>query len=310
MPHPLPSPSLAGVEAEVAEAISRARAGVERAPESGKAWGELADHFTASDFKREAAVCYARAEELDPESFLWPYRLGWALLQEAPEAAAAAFERALVPLDQYPPAHAAYAKVLARLGRNDEALAHYARAAELDPRSAEPEAGLGLLHLARADYAAARTHLEAALERNERHVEAHAALAQACLALGMERKAQIHAERARLLPQTRRETDSFAMPNVPALGARLRTSHGRELEKQGRLDDAAEQYRAALASNAEYYLARRSLANLLAARGQRAEALALLRACAQAQPDFERVRKDLERLERSQGGLELGDEEE
>lgn len=308
-PPPVPVLALAGVEAEVAEALRAARQAVVDEPTSGKAWGKLADHLFAHDFKGEAAACYARAEELDPESYLWPYRRGWCLQQEDPASAAVAFERSLRSLEQHAPAHAIYAKVLARVGRTDEALAHYARAAELDPSSAEPEAGLGLVHLARADFPAAREHLEAALARDERHVEAHAALAQVCFALGQERKAEVHAERARVLPQTRPQADVFVHPSVPPLGSRARTRHGQELEKQGRLDDAVEQYRAALRSNPDYYLARGSLANLLVARDQRAEALELLREAQRAHPSFERVRKDIERLESSEGGLERDEEE-
>lgn len=304
----VPDLSLAGVEAEVAQALEAARAGVVAAPDSSKAWGELADLLFAHDFKADAAVCYARAAALDPASYLWPYRLGWSLLSEDPAGAAAAFERALASIETYAPAHTVHARALARLGRNDEALAHYARAATLDPASAEPHAGTGLVHLALGDYAAARTHLEAALQRNPGHVEAHAALAQACLALGQDKKAQQHAERARTLPQTRREADAYANPNVPPLGARARTSHGRELERQGRLEDAAAQYRAALASNPDYYLARRSLAGLLLGRGEREAALELLREGVRINPSFERVRKDLERVEGGATSLERDEE--
>ncbi|HEX6882307.1 MAG TPA: tetratricopeptide repeat protein [Planctomycetota bacterium] len=300
----VPELTLAGVETEVAEALGAARAAVMAAPDSPKAWSTLADLFFAHDFKPDAARCYARAGELDPASYLWPYRQGWSLLAEDPAAAAAAFERALVSIETYAPAHVVLARALARLGQNDEALAHYARAAELDPTSAEPHAGTGLVHLAMGDYAAARTALEAALARNPAHVEAHAALAQACLALGQDKKAQQHAERARTLPQTRREADAYANPNVPPLGARARTSHGRELERTGRVEDALAQYRAALASNPDYYLARRSLANLLLARGEREAALELLREGVLSNPSFERVRKDLERVEGGANSLE------
>jgi tetratricopeptide (TPR) repeat protein len=294
---PIPAPPLTGVELEVAQAIAAARAEVEHDPASSAAWSKLADYLMAHDFKAEAALCYARAEELDPKSYLLPYRLGWALLAEDPEGAAQAFERTLRSLDSYAPLHCAYARALARLGRDEEALSHYRRAGELDPKSAEPEAGLGLLFVARGDFPAARAHLEAALERKPTHVEAHSAMAQVALALGQPKKAELHAERARTLPQTRREADAYASPNVPPLGARARTRHGRDLESYGRQEDAVEQYRAALASNPNYYLARRSLASLLLARGQRDEALALLREAERAQPAFEEVRRDIARME-------------
>src|SRR5262249_18435531 len=154
-------------------------------------------------------------------------------------------------------------------GRSAEAIQHYERAAQLDPSRPQAETGLGLIYLSRGEYEKARAHLEAALARDERHVEAHVAMSQACLALGLDKKAQRHAELSRTLPQARPEADVMATPNLPPVGARARTRYGQHLEEQNRPEEAAEQYRAALRSNPDYYLARRSLAYLLVAQGRR-----------------------------------------
>jgi len=284
------------VEREVAEAITAARGAVLREPLSGKAWGRLGDHYFVHDFMSPAAQCYARAEELDPESLLWPYRLGFSLAKDHPDLAAAPLERSLRSLDNHAPAHEVYASVLARLGRSDEAIEHYTRAGQLDPARAQAETGLGLIYLSRGEFEAARAHLEAALARDERSVEAHVALAQACLALGMAKKAQRHAELSRTLPQARPEADVMASPNLPPTGARARTRFGQHLEERKRPEEAAEQYRAALRSNPDYYLARRSLANLLVAQGRRDEAVELLREAERSNPTFEEVKKDLAKL--------------
>lgn len=293
-------PSLANVEQEVVEAIAVAHAALLREPESGKAWGRLGDHFFVHDFPLQAAQCYSRAEELDPESFLWPYRLGLSWIKDHPELAAAPLERTLRSLDNYAPAHAVYANVLVRLGRSDEAIEHYTRASQLDAGDPQAETGLGLILLARGEFDAARQHLEQALARDERHVEAHVALAQAYLALGMDRKAQRHAELSRALPQPSLEWDAIATPNLPPTGARARTRFGRHLEEQKRPDEAVEQYRAALHSNPDYYLARRSLANLLLELGRRDEAIELLREAERLHPTFEEVRKDLAKILRAE----------
>ena len=292
----IPLPSLIDVEPEVAEAITPARAAVLPEPESGKAWGRLGDHYFVHDFLAQAAQCYARAEELDPESFLWPYRLGFSLLKDHPELAAAPFERSLPSLDNQASAYEVYASVLARLGRSDEAIESYARASRLDPARPQAETGLGLIYLSRGDFETARAHLEAALARDERHVEAHVALAQVCLALGLEKKAQRHAEISRSLPQARPEADVMATPNLPPLGARARTRFGKDLEERQQVEEAAEQYRAALRSNPDYYLARRSLANLMVAQGRRDEAVELLREAERSNPSFAEVKRDLAKL--------------
>lgn len=297
-------PSLAEVEAEVVEAITAAHEALLREPGSGKAWGRLGDQFFAHDFTAEAARCYSRAEELDPESFLWPYRLGLSWIKDHPELAAAPLERTLSSLDNYAPAHVVYANVLVRLSRDDEAIEHYTRASQLDPADPKSETGLGMLYIARSDFESARRHLEQALARDERHVEAHVAIAQVYLALGMDKKAQRHAELSRSLPQSSLEWDAIATPNLPPTGARARTRFGRHLEEQKRPEEALEQYRAALRSNPDYYLARRSLALLLVAQGRRDEAIELLREAERANPSFEEVRKDLAKLLRSGESLE------
>jgi tetratricopeptide (TPR) repeat protein len=91
------------VEQEVAEAITAAREAVLRVPSDGKAWGRLGDNYFVHDFMGAAAQCYARAEELDPESLFWPYRLGFSLAKDRPELAAAPLERSLRSLDNHAP---------------------------------------------------------------------------------------------------------------------------------------------------------------------------------------------------------------
>lgn len=293
-------PSLADVEPEVVEAITVTRDVLLREPESGRAWGRLGDQFFAHDFLAEAALCYSRAEELDPENFLWPYRLGLSWIKDHPELAAPPLERALRSLGNYAPAHVVHANVLVRLGRSDEAIELYERASRLDAADPKAETGLGLVYLSRGDFEAARVHLEQALARDERHVEAHVAVAQAYLALGMDKKAQRHAELSRSLPQPSLEWDAIATPNLPPTGARARTRFGKHLEEQKRPEEAIEQYRAAVRSNPHYYLARRSLASLLVAQGRRDEAIELLREAERSNPSFEEVRKDLGKLLRSE----------
>jgi len=292
----VPLAALADVESEVVAAITAAREDVRCQPTSGKAWGRLGDQYFVNDFTLQAAECYARAEALDPQSFLWPFRRGLSLLQDHPELAAESLERSLASLDGYAAAHEIYAGVLVRLGRSDEAIEHYLRATELDRRRPDSETGLGLIFLARGEFETARTHLEAALARDPKHVETHVALAQVCLALGQDRKAQRHAELSRTLPQHGQEWDALATPDVPPTGARARTRFAKSLAERGQAQEAVEQFRAALRSNPDYYPARSSLANLLAEQGRRDEAIELLRENERRNPSFAEVRRDLARL--------------
>ncbi len=300
----IPLPALAHVDPDVVEAITSARETVAREPQSGEAWGRLGDRYFVHDFMAEAAKCYSRAEALDPGRSVWAYRLGWSLVNSHPEQAVAPFERSLRAFDSYAPAHEAYAGALVRVGRTDEAIDHFSRASELDPKAPHAETGLGLIRLSRGDLDAARAHLEEALARDEKHVEAHVGLAQVYLALGLEQEAKHHAELSRTLPQSSRRQDPFGSPDLPPAGARARTRFGKQLEKQGKHEEAAEQYRVALRNNPDYYSARLSLAKLLDRQGRRDEAIELLREAERLDPSFEQVRQDLKKLLAASGDFE------
>jgi len=273
----IPLPALAHVDLDVVAAIEAARAELAADPTSAKAWGRLADRYLVHDFMAEAAQCYARAEELDPESYVWPYRRGWSLIDDRPEEAIGPFERALAKLERYAQAHEAYGEVLVRVGRGAEAVAHLERASELDPRSGHADTVLGLYHVSLGEFERALVHLERALAREDQRVETHVGLAQVYLALGEEELARRHSEVSRTLPQSSRRDDPFASPNLAPAGARARTKFARQLERQGKLAEAEEQYRAGLAGNAQHYQARLGLAELLARSGRRAEGVTLLR---------------------------------
>ena len=304
---PIPLPALEHVDPDVIAAIEQERAAVAEAPTDGKAWGRLGDRFFVHDFTAEAARCYARAEEFDPESYLWPYRLGWCRIDERPAEALAPFERALAKLERYAQAHEAYGEALVRVGRGAEAVPHFERASELDPRSGLADTSLGLYYVAQGDFARARAHLERALAREDQRVETHVGLAQTYLALGEEELARKHSEFARGLPQSSRRDDPFATPNLPPAGARARTRFARQLERQGKAAEAEEQYRIALGANPRHYQARIGLAELLARQSRRPEASALLREGVELMPEYEQARADLVRLEAGES-VESSDE--
>ncbi len=297
----VPLPELADVDPDVVAAIQAERAAVQQEPLSSEAWGRLGNRYYAHDFTDEAARCYVQAETLDPKAYKWTYRLGWSLIDDHPDQAAAAFERCMGSLDDYAPAHEVYAHALVLLGRDDEASEHYTRASQIDPAAPHAETGLGQIQLARGEYQLARTHLEQALARDPKHGEAHTAIAQVYLALGLEKEARRHAELSRTLPQSSPRADWLGSPDVPPAGARMRTKAGKQFEKQGKLEEAAEQYRIAVRSNPDYYQARLALAELLLQQGKRDEARALLREAEERNPDFEQVRQDLARLFGSKG---------
>jgi len=304
----IPLPALEHVDLDVVAAIQAARSELSGDLSSAKAWGRLADRYFVHDFMEEAAQCYARAEELDRESYTWPYRLGWSLIDDRPQEALAPFERALAKLERYAQAHEAYAEVLVRIGRGAEAVPLLERASELEPRSGHADTLLGLYLVSEGDFERARVHLERALAREDQRVETHVGLAQVYLALGEQELARRHSEVSRTLPQSSRREDPFATPNLAPAGARARTKFARQLERQGKLAEAEEQYRAGLAGNAQHYQARLGLAELLARSGRRLEALALLREGLELGPSAQ-AEHDLARLAASDAPVDAAREE-
>jgi len=297
-PHGIPTPDLEHVDPDVVRAIAEERAALEADLNSASAWGKLGTRYYVHEFEDEAAQCLAKAEELEPDKGMWPYRRGWTLFDHHPEEALAAFERALEMLGDYAPAQEAVGRALMRLGRFEEAYAHFARATELDPGSAFAETGLGQIALERGEYEQARVHLEEALARDERHTEAHIALAQAYLALGRSEDATRHAERSRKLPPTSVRRDLLASMNASPAGVRARTRSGLQLENQGKPDEAAAQYRIVLESDPHYYFVRKRLADILVKQGQKAEALELLEAGLELNPGSREIQRDLRALEK------------
>jgi tetratricopeptide (TPR) repeat protein len=71
-----PAISLDNVEPAVIKAVQAARQQVVEQPRSAEAWGELGMTLEANGFYPQAQVCYAQAEELDPQDRRWPYFLG------------------------------------------------------------------------------------------------------------------------------------------------------------------------------------------------------------------------------------------
>jgi tetratricopeptide (TPR) repeat protein len=80
----IPAIPLDNVEAAVVKAIQTARAQVLQEPRSAATWGELGMVLEANSFTPQAQVCYARAEELDPEDRRWPYFLGMLTFHSQP----------------------------------------------------------------------------------------------------------------------------------------------------------------------------------------------------------------------------------
>jgi tetratricopeptide (TPR) repeat protein len=184
-------------ESRLKQAVQADIKALEDDPDSPEAWGRLGMRYRAHDWYQEAAVCLRHAIRLDPGAMRWHYYLGRSLESLEPDKAAAAFGQALRLAPEYAPVHVYLARVLRRLGKLNQAKAHFERAGELEPGNPDSSLALGQLAAAEGDLEQARSHLNRALDLNPEQSEAHAQLARVLMGLGERDRAKRHAEQAR-----------------------------------------------------------------------------------------------------------------
>jgi tetratricopeptide (TPR) repeat protein len=251
----VPRPSLDAVEVAVRQQITEQIDSTETvifdpdSPDSerGSALGDLGRLYLAYDFLTPAESCYKQAEKLDPQSFQWPYYLGFLLqTRGAFEPASAALNRAL---DLRPDDLATLlrlAEVEHALSRTESARQRFERALAVAPEAAKAHQGLGVL----------------ALEANALHYP----LGRAYSALGRDEEARAHLE-------IRGNRDvSFPDPLVAAIdaaavGSALHLTRGAMALAEGRPAAALAEYRLALEVDPGNSTARVEYGLLLAASG-------------------------------------------
>ena len=171
-------PADALAEPLLAERVQAATRTVRDTPDSAAAWGRLGEVYDANGYASPALACYARAAELDPRDWRWPYFAGLLLQPTDPAAALARLSRAA----ELQPAHAALefhlGSALYRAERFDEAERRFSRAIELDPACLNARLGLADVADSRGDPAAALAELERAVQVAPEVAAVHLRLAQ------------------------------------------------------------------------------------------------------------------------------------
>jgi tetratricopeptide (TPR) repeat protein len=222
---PVPDPPTAEMQGPVARAVTAARETVLAEPGSAEAWGDLGAVLDAHRLFDDAATCYRRARELQPNNFVWAYQL--AIVEDWGggniDAVVPLFEEALAINDVYPPLYYRYADALVRQGRLDRAREIYVEGLRLDSNPAihNPtfealcRRGLGQVLLALDRPGEAIPALERAIAINPTDGNAHAALARAYYMADRPAEAREAAERSRRYPPV------FGVPDPLRAGRQL-----------------------------------------------------------------------------------------
>ena len=296
-----PEIALEDVDPQLAEAIQAARAKVIENPKAAEAWGGLGKLLRISNYREQAGVCFARAEELSPDNVRWPYLRGEALLLSDPEAGLPHLRRAVEIYEKVskPETVAPWlrlAEVLLALGRYDEAEVPLRRAQELDPDDASVRLNLGLLAYFRDDLEESRSQLLRCLDNPCTEKKANIHLAMIAERLGESTEAANRSRRAENLPADRAWPDAFLLECLRlAKGKQARFQYVEQLEALGRHREAVEVLQEMIDGQPDYR-AYVGLGTNLALLGDFPRAEQALRAAIDLTPDNTRACYLLSRL--------------
>jgi tetratricopeptide (TPR) repeat protein len=342
-PFILPDVDVSGLPAGLQDRIGTLRENVTKSPEAVDQIGELGALYFVHKFPAAAAVCFTRATSLSPQTRHWWYYLGLACDEAGQrDQAIKAYERGLELDANYGPLYVRLARLLVDSDR-ERAARLCERALELNSQDATAIYTLGLCDEAAGDRAAALKQFERALQLVPNYKEAHEAAARLLTADGRSEEAERHAAAATtgITPRVddhllelllRRGLDletllgdavTFAERGMleeaeePLSRARLVDGDGVATHRatgivrvlQGRLEEAAAEFRAVIEARPDLIGARARLGDVLARLGRYPEAEAELRAVLEQAPDdafaLERLSSLLVTLNRSDEAEEL-----
>jgi protein O-mannosyl-transferase len=186
----------------------------------------------------DSETLWSRVLELDPESSI--AHSAWATLlfkQNRVDEAISHSKRAVQLAPGYAEAHNDLGVGLAKLGQTDEAIAHYREALALKPTYDEAENNLGIAIVQQGDIASAVEHYKRALALNPDNADAHVNWGNALDRMGRPADAELHYREA----LTINPGDADAHHNW-----------GVALAQQGKLREAIEHFQRALAITPDY----------------------------------------------------------
>jgi len=258
VPDHFPAP----VREKVREAFTAALSAPLDAEANGRL-GMILQAYQAADHRAE--LCYERAHRLDPKSFRWSYYLGSVQAARGRHAEAVrTLQEALRLEPDYLPALLKLGDSLLASGQAEEALQRFRAAVLQEPSSAQAYYGLGRAQSATKDVTGAVASLRRACDLFPYFGAAHYALALAYKRLGKTEEAQrefaLYEKNKYDIPGTadRFQAELNALYTSPAYLLEL----GVDLDRQGKLAEAAAEHEKALAIDPQLIRAHINLISL------------------------------------------------
>src|SRR6266513_119852 len=272
-----------GIQEQIGEAYSNARSSSGDAAASGR----LGMILQTYSLLQEAAVCYRRAGQLEPNVFQWAYYLGVVEADQGKCDAATSTLRLALHVDpEYLPAKLRLANCLLASADWDASGKLYAEIVEQHPDNADAYYGLGRVRAARHDLTGAAEAFSKACALFPDFGPAHYALAIVHRSLGQVSQAEEH------LRLYERNKDGVPPSSDPLLeevrslnqSATQQVQIGIQLERQGRLEESATAHEKALEIDPQLVQAHVNLVELYGRLGQFEKADEHYRAAARLDP--------------------------
>ncbi len=275
---------LSAVRKPVGKAYEEAR----RRPDDAVANGRLGMILHAHAQLNAAAICYRRAHLLNPDTFRWVYYQG--LIEAAQgknEEAVRTLEQALDLDPNYLPVQLKLAENLLAMARWGEGADYYNAVLEHHPNNALAHYGTGRVLAARKEWKSAAQSYQKACRLFPAFGASHYALATAYRRLGENEKSEKHlrlyeANKTQLPPSGDRLLEGVRKLNAGALDHVRRSL---ELEKAGKLQQAAQENEKALEIDPLQTQARVNLIILYGRLGQMKKAEQHYRTLQELEPD-------------------------
>jgi tetratricopeptide (TPR) repeat protein len=226
---------------ETREQVQQAYTAAQSNPKDAGAVGKLGMLLDLYDRKEDAAICYQRAQQLDPRSFQWLYYWGTILVAKKKKDQAVHVLTSAVRLrPDYLPAKLKLAEAIHESGDVEDTRKIYGAILRDHPDSAEALYGLGRVYAARGDLAAATKLYTKACELLPTYGAAHYALAMIYRKLGQGDKAQEHLGVYERNKNVVPPVDDPLRDELRALdmSAVAHLERGVDLEHVGRIEDA------------------------------------------------------------------------
>ena len=279
---PVHFPDLSKLEADVSGQLASAQSALAASVKNpatpivtlGEAYGVMGELYHAYSLFSPAQECYLNASLLTPTEFRWVYLLGLVQQQDGrPDEAIAHYRVARTLRPDYAAVSVNLGNVYLEINRLAEAESSFREALSIDKNNPAAHYGLGQIALSQRNYAEAVAHFEAALRQVPDANRIHYSLAMAYRGLGDVSQTRTHL--ALQGPVGVRTADPL-LDELRELikGERVHLTRGKLALGAQRYDEAAAEFRKAVAANPDSVSARLNLGTTLTQTGELREATA------------------------------------